>query len=196
MNDLVSRNIRRFRAERDLSLGELARRAEVSKQTLSKIEQGQGNPTVETVESIGRALGVSFRRLVTEWGTRSHVSRAAEAQWVSTSTGQSRHLDQIYGSGYVRTQMVVVEGGESHVVPAHGPGTLHQIYVVEGQVEAGPQNEVRTLGVGDFMRFPGDVEHVYRCLGNRAVAHLTTTAPQVPQFSPDFGQGPDAGWPA
>ena len=42
-NQLVARNVRRFRLERSLSLGELARRSSLSKQTLSKIELAAGD---------------------------------------------------------------------------------------------------------------------------------------------------------
>lgn len=55
-NQLVARNVRRFRRERAMSLGELARRSGLAKQTLSKIEQGTGNPTVETLALLGAAL--------------------------------------------------------------------------------------------------------------------------------------------
>lgn len=192
LNDLVSRNIRRFRAERNLTLGELARRARLSKQTLSKIEQGEGNPTVGTLEAIGEALGLSFRRLVTEWGSKTSVSRALEAVWVRTPVGEERNLDRIYGTGYVRTQVVTVEQTQRvKLVPAQSPGTLHQLYVIEGRLEAGPENEMLVLSMGDFVRFPGDVDHGYRSLGGRAVFHLTTTAPEVPQFTSSEGGGPD-----
>src|SRR6201993_3629574 len=66
---LVARNIRRFRRERAMSLGELARRSGLSKQTLSKIEQGLGNPTVDTLAQLGTALDLPARRFLTEWGT-------------------------------------------------------------------------------------------------------------------------------
>ena len=195
MNDLVARNVARIRSERDLSLGELAQRAGISKQTLSKIEQGVGNPTVATLEAVGSALGVSFRRLVTEWGTPLRVSMAAEAQWIRTPTGETRHLDQVYGSGYVRTQLIVVDRAERQkTVFAHGPGTLHQVYMIEGRLEAGVGRDLRELGPGDFMRFPGDVDHHYRSVDGRAVAHLTTSAPQVPQFSREGSPAEDA-WP-
>ena len=54
-NALVARNVRRYRQERAVSIGELARRSGLSKQTLSKIEQGVGNPTVETLALLGTA---------------------------------------------------------------------------------------------------------------------------------------------
>lgn len=184
LNDLVSRNVRRFRAERNLTLGELARRASLSKQTLSKIEQGEGNPTVGTLEAIGGALGLSYRGLLTEWGTKTLVSRAMDAAWVRTPVGEERNLDRIYGSGYVRTQVVTVEQTQRvKLVPAQTPGTLHQLYVIEGRLEAGPENEMLVLSMGDFARFPGDVDHGYRSLGGRAMFHLTTTTPEVPQFT-------------
>jgi transcriptional regulator with XRE-family HTH domain len=192
MNDLVSRNIRRFRSERELSLGELAQRAALSKQTLSKIEQGVGNPTVGTLESIANALGVSIRRLVTEWGTRGYVSRASEAAWKPSAVGEERSLDRIYGSGYVQTQIIVVDvENEARTIPAHSSGTLHQLYVIEGKLQVGPQNEEVCISAGDFLRFPGDVDHSYRSLGGRATAHVTTTAPQVPQFSPALDESRD-----
>lgn len=192
-NELITRNIRRFRVERDLSLGELSALAGISKQTLSKVESGVGNPTVETLERIGHGLGVSVARLLTEWGTPLHVSRAADAPWRPVPVGRIRDLDRIYGSGYVRTHVVRVEPGrEAHVVGAHGFGTLHQLYVVSGTLEAGPTDAVRRLGEGDFLRFPGDSEHTFRAVGGPAVAHLTTTAPQVPQFSPAVDGGDPA----
>ncbi|WP_104161976.1 helix-turn-helix domain-containing protein [Arthrobacter sp. ZGTC212] len=182
-NELVSRNIRRFRLERDLSLGELAARAGLSKQTLSKVEAGVGNPTVETLERIGQGLGVGMLRLLTEWGTQVHLSPAAGASWRAAQAGQARHLDRVYGSGYVRTQLLrIEEGTERRVVEPGGTGTLHQLYVISGVLEAGPEADLRILGAGDFLRFPGDVRHGYRAVDGPSVSHLTTTAPSVPQF--------------
>lgn len=183
-NELVSRNIRRFRLERELSLGELAARAGISKQTLSKVEAGVGNPTVDTLERVGRGLGVGMLRLLTEWGTQVHLSPADGASWRASPAGQARHLDRVYGSGYVRTQLLRLEAGpELSVVEPDGTGTLHQLYVISGTLEAGPEAELRFLGAGDFLRFPGDVRHCYRAVGGPAVSHLTTTAPSVPQFA-------------
>ncbi|WP_158852654.1 amidase domain-containing protein [Saccharothrix deserti] len=34
------------------------------------------------------------------------------------------------------------------------------------------------------MRFPGDIPHRHVCLGDRVVAHMVTTVPQVRQFGP------------
>jgi transcriptional regulator with XRE-family HTH domain len=191
-NELVARNVRRFRLERAMSLGELARRSGLSKQTLSKIEQGAGNPTVETLALLGTALDVPARRLLTEWGTPVYVQRQDEGEWADGANWSERLLDETYGSGYVRTLVLRLErggnGADAAVAP-HAAGTLHHVYVVTGKLRTGPLNEPVDLAAGDFVRFPGDVPHRHLCLSERVVAHMVTTVPQIRQFGPTVIRG-------
>src|SRR4029079_12410934 len=83
--------------------GEWPRRSGLSKQTLSKIEQGCGNPTVDTLAQLGAALDLPARRLFTEWGTPVYVKRNCEGAWMRAAERSERILDETYGSGYVRT---------------------------------------------------------------------------------------------
>ncbi|MFL4480447.1 helix-turn-helix domain-containing protein [Paeniglutamicibacter sp. ORCA_105] len=183
MNNVVSRNIQRIRTERELSLGELARRAGVSKQTLSKIEQGQGNPTIGTLEEVARALSVRISGLLTEWGSPVLMRRDGEGEWSPRPQGSTRDLDQIYGSGYVRTQLLAVEtrleGAKSTTLST---GSLHQVYAIEGRVDIRYGTESVQLSEGDFLRFPADVEHAFGTPDAKALLHITTTAPHVAQF--------------
>ncbi len=190
-NELVARNVRRFRLERAMSLGELARRSGLSKQTLSKIEQGVGNPTVETLSLLGTALDVPARRLLTEWGTPVYVQRQSEGEWSEAANWTERLLDETYGSGYVRTLVLRLERGDRdpEAIPAHSAGTLHHLYVITGKLRTGPLNESVDVAAGDFVRFPGDVPHRHICLSERVVAHVVTTLPQVRQFGPTVMKG-------
>lgn len=182
-NALVASNIRRLRIERAMSLGDLARRSGISKQTLSKIEQGVGNPTVETLGSLAAALGQSTRRLLTQWGTPVFVQRSSDATWSDEDAWSERLLDEIYGSGYVRTLLLRMErGSRARTIEPHQPGTLHHIYVVTGKLRTGPLADQVELAAGDFVRFPGDVQHQHTCLSERVVAHMVTTLPQTRQF--------------
>ena len=187
-NGLVALNIRRFRLERGMSIGELARRSGISKQTLSKVEQGVGNPTIETLAALADALDVTTRRLLTQWGTPVFVQRQAEGEWEEGAGWSQRMLDEIYGSGYVRTLLLRLErtSQKDQVVEGHQPGTLHHLYVISGRLRTGPLTDPVDLSAGDFVRFPGDVPHAHVCLTNRAVAHMVTTLPQVRQFGPQI----------
>ena len=184
-NAMVARNIRRYREERHLSLGELARRADLSKQTLSKIEQGTGNPTVGTIGAVADALGLSVRTLVTEWGSPVRISRSVDAVCTDQDGAAARTLDTIYGSGDVRTWLLRL-GGRDDVLhhEAYAPGTLHHCYVIRGRVRLGPEGEVFDLVGGDFVRFPGDTRHLFQGLSTDALVHIVTTVPGVPQFRP------------
>jgi transcriptional regulator with XRE-family HTH domain len=194
-NQLVARNIHRFRRERAMSLGELARRSGLSKQTLSKIEQGLGNPTVDTLAQLGGALDLPARRFLTEWGTPVYVQRHDEGSWNAHAEWAERILDETYGSGYVRTLVLTLErvGREPQVIDPHPSGTLHHLYVITGKVRAGPVSEPIDLVAGDFARFPGDTPHLLACLSERASAHMVTTVPQVRQFGPTVTSSGDAG---
>lgn len=183
---LLGQNVRRFRHERGLSMGEVARRAGLSKQTLSTVEQGQGNPTVDTLALLAAALEVPMRRLLTEWGTPVLVQRRDEAEWSDHGLWTERLLSEVYGSGYVRTLLMRVDksSGRRTDIDAHGPGTLHHLYVVSGRILAGPTREPVELGAGDFARYPADVPHLLAPVSDRAVAIVVSSEPQLRQIRP------------
>jgi transcriptional regulator with XRE-family HTH domain len=179
---MVGRNVRRLRTERQLSLGALAARAGLAKQTLANLESGRGNPTVETLLAVSSALGVGPTWLLAEWGSPVVVQRRADATWEESPGGRRRGLDQTFGTGQVITALVELSAPATPS-PALSPGTLVHAYVVSGQVLAGPADDQHRLGAGDFLRFPADVPHVLAAVSGSATVHLVTTVPQVQQFS-------------
>src|SRR5262249_56161263 len=60
---LIAASLRRERARSGLSLTELARPAGIAKSTLSQLESGTGNPSVETLWALRDALGLPVSRL-------------------------------------------------------------------------------------------------------------------------------------
>ena len=179
----LGQNVRRIRQERQLSLGALAGSTGLAKQTLANLEGGHGNPTVETLLAVARALGIGVGVLMTEWGSPVLVRRSNDAEWTNEVAGRRRTLDQIHGTGQVTTAVLELTTRRD-VRPALGPGTLHHAYTLTGTVLAGPVEDLHTLGPGDFIRFAGDVPHVLRASAGAATVHVVTTVPKVQQFSP------------
>ena len=66
LNEQVGRRLRRLREERQLSLSALARRSGVGKATLSELEGGQRNPTLETLYALTTALGVPLSTVLAD----------------------------------------------------------------------------------------------------------------------------------
>lgn len=63
----IAKNIRLLRKEKEFSQDRLSKEAEVAYNTIVKIESGENpNPTVDTLERIAKALGVSIEKLFKE----------------------------------------------------------------------------------------------------------------------------------
>src|SRR5579871_323744 len=75
---VVSMSLRRERARAGLSLTEVAKRAGIAKSTLSQLEGGQGNPSLETLWALASALGVPLSRLIDPPRNDIQLIRAAD----------------------------------------------------------------------------------------------------------------------
>lgn len=75
---LLATALRRERERAGMSLAELARRAGLAKSTLSQLESGTGNPSLETLWALAMALDVQVSRLIGEAQARVQVIRAHE----------------------------------------------------------------------------------------------------------------------
>jgi transcriptional regulator with XRE-family HTH domain len=162
----ISAALRRERERVGVSIAELARRAGVAKSTLSQLETGTGNPSVETLWALAVALGVPFSRLVEEPPAQVRVVRAGEGQRLQSDQADFVAKLLAAGSPHVRRDLYVVElePGKSREAPAHIPGSVEHIVVGAGRILAGPAGEAVELGPGDYVTFPGDVPHHYEAL--------------------------------
>jgi transcriptional regulator with XRE-family HTH domain len=158
-----------LRCEREragISLAELARRAGLAKSTLSQLEAGNGNPSVETLWSLGVALGVPFSRLVEPATPRIQVIRAG--QGIGVPSEQSVFVGTLLTAGtpHARRDLYVIalEPGAPRHAAAHLPGTTEHLVVAAGRVRTGPETEPVELRPGDYVAFPGDAPHVYEAL--------------------------------
>lgn len=158
-----------LRAERDrvgLSLTELAKRAGIAKSTLSQLESGAGNPSVETLWALGVALGVPFSRLVDPPTPAVRVLRAGEGP--SVASERANFVGTLLAScppGARRDMYVItLEPGPARVADPHIPGTVEHMTVASGRLRTGPEDSPVELGPGDYATFPGDVPHRYEAL--------------------------------
>src|SRR5215467_2605452 len=81
--NLLAQSVRAHRESRGFSLGTLSQMAGISKTSLSKIEAGQGNPSLEVLNRIANALNVPVGALFgEERRPQVHVVRNGEGQVV------------------------------------------------------------------------------------------------------------------
>src|ERR1700755_1072975 len=87
--EVIAASLRRERRRTGLSLTEVARRAGIAKSTLSQLESGTGNPSVETLWAICVALDVPFSRLLDPPRPHTQVIRAHEGPTIAAAEAAS-----------------------------------------------------------------------------------------------------------
>lgn len=169
----IAASLRRERERHGLSLGGLAHRAGIAKSTLSQLEAGSGNPSVETLWALAVALDVPFSRLVDPPVAPVQVIRAGEAPALRSDQAPFTSTLLAACPPGARRDLHVVTGepGAVRRAHAHGPGATEHFLVTAGRWRTGPDGGEVDLGPGDYARFPGDRPHVYAALvpGSAAV---------------------------
>jgi transcriptional regulator with XRE-family HTH domain len=169
--EMLAANLRRLRIARSLSLSELARATTISKATLSSIENGHANPTVETLVALAGALRVSLVELLEELPLGEvRVLRAAQRE----AGAASHRLDTITGTGDLEVAEISVAAGDARELEPMPPGTRAHVYVLSGKLLTGPVERITELGPGDYAVFPVDVPHSYEARRHPARALVLT----------------------
>lgn len=169
MEDLRARIARTLRREREgaaLSVSELARRAGVSKATVSQLESGAGNPSVETLWALGVALDVPFAVLVDQQANAPTLIRAADHTGVpAAAAAYSATLLSASPPGARRDlYLLQAEPGDPRRSGPHHPGTVEHVVLISGRAEVGPVDETVTLGPGDYLCYLGDAPHIFAAM--------------------------------
>ncbi|KOV70759.1 helix-turn-helix domain-containing protein [Streptomyces sp. MMG1121] len=162
----IAASLKRERARTGLSLSELAKRAGVAKSTLSQLEAGGGNPSVETIWALGVALGVPFSVLVEPPTPAVQVIRAGQGPGVASE--QASFVGTLLSASPPGARRDIyrirAEPGSARAAEPHIPGTVEHLIVGTGRVKAGPAGEEAELDPGDYMTYRGDVAHSYEAL--------------------------------
>jgi transcriptional regulator with XRE-family HTH domain len=170
----IAAALRRERERHGISLTELARRAGVAKSTLSQLESGAGNPSVETLWALAVVLEVPFSRLVEPPVSPVQVVRAGEGMAIPSE--HARFTGTLLAAcppGARRDLHVIsAEPGPARTAHSHIPGTVEHMIVSSGRWRAGPADDEVDLGPGDYIRFPGDRPHTYEAVEPGSVAVL------------------------
>ncbi|WP_314173910.1 helix-turn-helix domain-containing protein [Streptomyces winkii] len=157
----LAANLRRERSRRGLSLSELSRLSEIGKATLSQLESGTGNPTIETVFSLSRALEMPISDLLDHhFSSEVTVVRAAETEVLSGEGVDLRALQRIESGGViVEVYDQQVRAGSRQPSLGH-VGTEHTV-VQSGRLDVDVDGQQVRLGPGDYVAFNGSLPHCY-----------------------------------
>ncbi|WP_307816881.1 MULTISPECIES: XRE family transcriptional regulator [Micromonospora] len=157
----IGRRVRALREARGISLSALARQAGVGKATLSGLENGTRNPTLETLYAITAQLGVPLTAVLSAPASGATVRGAAVSATLLEVFEDSDVTYELY--------RMRVAPGPGQLSPAHQAGVTEHVTVFTGVLRAGPVDAPLTAAAGGHLRWASDVPHVYAAVGDEEV---------------------------
>jgi transcriptional regulator with XRE-family HTH domain len=150
--DALARNLRRLRVARRWSLSDLAAAADAGgKATLSAIENGRANPTVDTLAALAAALDVEVTALL-EAAPEDEVTLVRAGEGDASSDGMVRlgaaDAGELHRGRFEPRSTVVAR-------PRPGGARVH-VLVTRGTLVVGPVERIVELAAGDYLSFPAD----------------------------------------
>lgn len=158
--------IRHLRLQHSLTIADVSARAGISKGMLSKIENGLASTSLDTLEQLANALGVTLSKLFNNYniptGNTQHIKSGHGMEVVRRGT-RVGHTYQLlaYDQGPQKTfepfLVSLEDSGEEFPAFEH-PGTEF-IYMLEGKLEYRVGTETFVLESGDSLTFRGEIPH-------------------------------------
>lgn len=166
----IAESIRRLRSAQELSLEALAKRADVSKSMISKIERGETSPTTNTLGRLAEALDVSLSQLMGIQEKREViVLREAEQPVFQSADGsfERRCLSPIFparGVDFVLNRLAAKS--RSDLAVGHKCGVDEHLYVTSGKLCVHLGDKTYDLTAGDSIYYQADIAHEFENPGD------------------------------
>lgn len=176
LQQILARNLAHVRAQHGLTISGLSQRCGIAKSTLSGLEAGQGNPTIETLWSVANALDIPFGRLISDTELEPvHIDEKQVLVRFIERTGDDN-------GACIETYRMHLEAGHTKQSAPHPPGVREKVVVTGGPMLVGDLLSPRVLGSGEIHSFAADVPHVYGALGKaaQAIVFIEYPASSVP----------------
>ena len=162
----LGRTARRLRESQNLTLADVARRADISSAMLSRLETGRVSPSLETIVALSQALGVTASALMLRVGVDdggAQLIRAGEGlETVRSGTrrGHTYHLLAAQrGPRKIFEPFLVTLNDRSEVFPGFQHPGIEFIHLLSGVLHYRHGRHTYVLRPGDTLTFRGDIAH-------------------------------------
>ncbi len=163
----IGREVRTFRNKLGITVSDLAAASNLSLGMLSKIENGITSPSLTTLQSLSRALGVPVTAFFRRYEERRGAVFVKGGEGLSIERRGTRNGHQYHLLGHTgdRTSRVVVEPylitltEQSDVFPLFQHSGLEFLYMLEGEVVYRHADKLYPMRPGDSLFFDADAPH-------------------------------------
>lgn len=164
--------LQRERARKGLSLSEAAKRAGISKSTLSQLESGAGNPSVETMWALAAAYEVQLSALIDPPRPKISLVRLHSLPQMPSSTADysAALLSASPPSARRDIYVITAEPGSRRDSEPHPSGTVEHLIIGSGAARVVCAGETADMQPGDYLTYPGDQPHSFEALEAGTIA--------------------------
>jgi transcriptional regulator with XRE-family HTH domain len=165
----VGRHVRRWRADRGLTLAAVAEQTGLNLGFLSQIENDKASPSLACLSALAGALDVPMAWFLVDETHQPEIVRAADRRWRELPGGRASRVDA-RGSSDISIIEAHVEPGHSTGVHSH-VGDEHHL-ITAGRVRMTQGTHVAELGPGDYLRWDGLIPHNAESIGDEPASML------------------------
>lgn len=173
-------NILALRKARGMSQQQLAKQAEIPRSTLTHIESGSGNPSLQNLARLSTALQVGIEELLSRPRGEIELRAEAEIPVQKRAAGKAKIYkllpDKVKG---LEVDRMEIEPGTTMPGHPHLGGAKEYLIVMQGEITVAVAGEQHRVTRGSVLAFPGDQAHAYRNLQARPATAISVVIPVV-----------------
>ncbi len=157
----LARNVAALRHARGLTQHDLAAAAGVPRSTVTSLESGTGNPSLQTLLKVAQALAAPLDELLAAPRAAVRLWRADE--FAPRHKGRGVVVRSLVPEPVPSEQMELMSLAPNAVMAGtpHLPATREYFTCLDGTVSLIVAGEFHELGAGDTLAFPGHLPHSY-----------------------------------
>ncbi|WP_051444940.1 cupin domain-containing protein [Desulfocurvus vexinensis] len=178
--NLLGQRIRMLRRQQGLTLRALADGAGCSESMLSKLENGKGNPSINVLHAVSRALGTNMGSLFLPAPMPGVVMRRGDRHLAQLGPGNGQGVILEYLSPHLPGHVlqahihIIEPGGGTETITHEGEEAG---YVLEGELALTVDGEAYHLHEGDSFFFDSSLPHSTRNPGQTTARVLWVNTP-------------------
>lgn len=181
----IGQTLQRLRQERELKLGDLATRAQVSTAMISRIENGNVSPSLAMLQSLADALDVPLVALFARSDAAAdvHHARAGDGLQARRITQGHTHNYLLLGKhsapqGTFQSARISISKEQSDNLPGYQHEGYVFIYIIEGQAIYRCGSEDFDMSAGDTLSFDAKLPHGFRKIHSQKIEFIAVSTRQ------------------
>ena len=187
MNEqIIAKRIRRLRQNARLTVTAAAKKADLTKSALSKIETAQISPPISTLIRIAKALEVPLVEFFM-YEENSPICVFTPKGSGQVVNQQGSHFGYCYEALALDKRDKYVEPFVLTIKPDDPPGNFYHkgqefIYILTGVMDFTIGDDIYRMRSGDSIYFNSGVKHKTQIIGKRTVKFIAIFIQDVPSF--------------